>query len=445
MTFFCIYKKVYLLINFFKIMEFRVNKLDETKQEVEFEVPYSELEPHFEKSFKKYQKKAQIPGFRKGKAPVSMIKRMYGDLLEQGSLEDVANEVFRDYLEKNDVKPIGEGALIDLNYEPKHLFTFKIKYEVRPDIKIENYKGIEVTKTVYKVDDKMIDEEIEYLRSKHCTYEEAQKAVDDEHVVTADISKLDDSGIELIGQQDKAVKIYLNDKHINKELKDQLENIEMVEERVVMIPTEDGGKTEKFKIKAVKIEKVIFPELKEEFFKHIYHNDEIKTETEFRGKVRSELEGIYNNITEQEIRNNIVSEMIKLNEVPVPDILVENVLNSFIEDMKSQNPKRELPKDFDEEEFRKTKRVDAILRVKWYLIRDKIIEMEKIEVTDEDIQPLIEADSKRYNLPADKIKSIYEKNTEIKYRVLDDKLMKFLIDNAKIKEIEKSKEEKITT
>jgi FKBP-type peptidyl-prolyl cis-trans isomerase (trigger factor) len=106
--------------------------------------------------------------------------------------------------------------------------------------------------------------------------------------------------------------------------------------------------------------------------------------------------------------------MIKLNDVPVSDVLVENILDSYIEDIKNQNPKRELPKDFDEEEYRKTKRVDAILRVKWYLIRDKIIEIEKIEVTDEDIQPLIEADSKRYNLPVDKIKGIYEKNTEIK-------------------------------
>ncbi|HEY3250720.1 MAG TPA: trigger factor, partial [Ignavibacteria bacterium] len=390
-------------------MEFRINKLDETKQEVEFEVPYTELEPHFEKSFKKYQKKAQIPGFRKGKAPISMIKRMYGDLLEQGSLEDVANDVFREYLEKNDVKPLGEGSLMDINYEPKQLFTFKVKYEVRPDINIENYKGIEVSKTVYRIDEKMIDEEIEYLRSKHCTYEEAEKAIDEEYVVTADISKLDDSGIELIGQQDKGVKIYLNDKQLNNELKEQLENIEFGEERVVMIPTEAEGKTEKFKIKAIKIEKVIFPELNEEFFKHIYHNDEIKTETEFREKVRSELEGIYNNISDQELRNNIVSEMIKLNDVPVPDVLVENVLGSYIEDIKNQNPKRELPKDFDKEEYRKTKRVDAILRVKWYLMRDKIIELEKIEVTDEDMQPLIEADSKRYNLPADKIKGIYEK------------------------------------
>jgi len=426
-------------------MEFKVNKLDDTKQEVEFEVPYSELEPHFEKTFKKYQKKAEIAGFRKGKAPLSMIKRMYGDLIEQGSLEDVANEVFRDYLDKNSVKPLGEGSLTDINYEPKILFTFKVKYEVKPEIKLENYRGLEVTANVYKVDEKMIDEEIEYIRSKHCKYEESQKAENDEYVVLADITKLDDTGVELIGQTDKSVRIYLNDKHINKELKDQLEQITKGEERVVMLPGEKENTSEKFKIRALKIEKIIFPELNEEFFKHIYKSDDIKSEENFRNKVRTDLEIIYKNVSDQELRNNIVSEMIKLNDIPVPEVLIENVLNSFIEDIKSQNPKRELPKDFNEEEYRKTKRVDAILQVKWYLIRDKIVELEKMEVSDADLLPLIETDAVKYNIPVEKIKSIYEKNTDVRYRVLDDKLMKLLIENAKIKEIEKTKEENIIT
>jgi trigger factor len=124
----------------------------------------------------------------------------------------------------------------------------------------------------------------------------------------------------------------------------------------------------------------------------------------------------------------------------VPDTLVENILDSYIEELKQQNPKRQLAKDFDEEEYRRTRRADAILQVKWYLIRDKIIELEKIEVSDKDIEPVIQADAKRYNLPADKLKAIYEKNPDVRHRILDDKLMDFLIKNSKIKDVEKEKE-----
>ncbi len=156
--------------------------------------------------------------------------------------------------------------------------------------------------------------------------------------------------------------------------------------------------------------------------------------------MKTDLEGIYKNIGEQEVRNNIVSELIKLNDVPVPDALVENILNSYVEDVKNQNPKRQLPSGFDEEEFRRTKRAEAILQVKWYLIRDKIVEQEKMEVSDADLEPVIEADAKKYNLPVDKIKAVYENNADVKYRILDDKLMNFLIENAKVKEVLKTDE-----
>jgi trigger factor len=418
-------------------MEFKVNKVDEVKREVEIEITYADLTPFFEKAYTKFQKKAEIPGFRKGKAPISMLKRMYGDMIEQGSLEDVANDLYKKYLDDNHVHPLGEAALVDMDYEQKSLFKFKVKYEVKPELNLADYKGIEVSKTIHKIDEKNIDEEVKYMQSKHVTYEEAEKADGDEFTVTMDVQKLDDTGIEIIGQRDKDVKFYLNDPQINREFKEQLEGIAKGEERVLMLPGQEEEKIEKYKVFASKIEKVIFPELNEEFFKTIYKDADVKTTEEFRNRVKEDLEGIYKNISDQEVRNNVVNELIKLNDVTAPDALVENILTSYIEDVKNQNPKRQLPPDFNEEEYRKTKRVDAILQVKWYLIRDKIIELEKIEVTDADLEPVIEADAKKYNLPVDKIRKVYENNQEIKYRILDDKLMEFLIANAKIKEVER--------
>lgn len=418
-------------------MEFKINKIDAVKQEVEFELTYADLAPHFEKAFQKYQKKAEIPGFRKGKAPVSMIKRMYGDMIEQASLEDVANDVYKNYLDENHVHPLGEAQMVDMDYEAKQLFKFKIKYEIKPEFELADYKGVEVNRTIHNVDEKMVDDEVKYLQSKHVTYEDAPKADGDEFSLTMDVQKLDETGTEIIGQSDKDVRFYLNDPQINKEFKEQLAEISVGEERILNLPGQEEGTIEKYKVLCKKVDKVIFPELNEDFFKSIYKDEEIKTTEEFRGKVKKELEGIYKNIADQEIRNNIVSELIKLNEIPVPDALVENILNSYIEDVKNQNPKRQLPKEFDEEEYRKTKRADAILQVKWYLIRDKIIEMEKIKVTDKDLEPVIEADAKKYNLPVEKIKAVYENNPDVKYRVLDDKLMNFLIENAKIKDVER--------
>lgn len=424
-------------------METKTNSIDECKQEVEFEVPYEELTPHFEKSYEKYRKKLSVPGFRKGKVPISMLKKMYKDVIEQGSLEDASNEIFRDYLKSKEVPILGEGELVDMNYDPEKLFKFKVKYEIKPEIEIKQYKNLEITKTIYPVTEHSIDDEIKYLRSKNSAYEEANKAEDDEYVVTLDVQKLDDTGFPIIGESENGVRFYLNDEHLNKELKEQIKTFEKDEEKVLSVTPKDAEKTEKYKAKAVKIEKVILPELNKEFFEKFY-KDDVKTEEEFREHVKKDMEKIYIDMSNRELKDNIVNELIKVNDIPVPDVLVENVLNSYIEDVKNQNPKRELPPNFNEEEFRKTRRVDAILQVKWLLLREKLIDLEKLEVSEEDLKPVIEADAKKYNLPVDKIKSIYEKNEDIKYKILDNKLLDLLIQNSKIKETVKKEEHKIT-
>jgi len=416
-------------------MEFKINHIDKCKQEVEFDIPYSELTPQFEKAYKKYSNKVNIPGFRKGKIPFHILKKMYGDAIEQGSLEDVANDIFKEYIKNNNVQPLGEGSLVDMNYDPGGKFTFKVQFEVRPEFEIKNYKGLEITKTFHPVDEHMVEDEVNYLKSRYATFEEAEKADDDNYVVTADVQRLDDSGFPIIGELEKDVKFYLNDSGLSKELKDQLINISRKEERIISVTSQqDKNKKDKYKAKATKIERIILPSLDAEFFRKV-SKKEIKTTEEFKDNVKEDMEKIYQNMAEQDLRNNVVNELIKLNDIPVPDVLVENILNSYVEDVKNQNPKRELPPDFNEEEFRKTKRVDAILQVKWYLIRDKIIEMGKIDVTDEDMEPVIEADSKKYNIPVDKIRNVYKNNSDVKYKILDRKLMDFLIQNSQIKEV----------
>jgi len=422
-------------------MEFKLNSLDKCNQEVDFEIPYDELTPHFEKAFKKFQKEASVPGFRKGKVPISMLKRMHGEAIEKSSLEDIANDIFRDYLKENHVHLLSEGSLVDIDYEPKILLKFKVKYEILPDFELADYKGLEVNKTIYPVNEKAIDDEIEYLRARNCTYEEREKADADDYLLTFDVQKLDHAGFPVIGQSEKGVKFFLSDKQLSVELKNQLRGFTKDEERIVK--TKDGENDISYKMKCTKAEKILFPELNEEFFQKIYGDENVKDVKAFREKVNSDIENIYKNMSQRELNDTIVNDLIKINEIPVPDSLVEKVIDSYVHEVKHHNPKGKPPEDFDEQEFRKTKRVDAILEVKWYLVMDKIVEKEKLEITDADLEPLVEAESKKYNIPIEKIRSLYQKNEDVKRRMLETKVMEFLVKNANIKEVVKSEESKI--
>ena len=185
-----------------------------------------------------------------------------------------------------------------MNYEPGTVFKFKVQYEIKPEFELKQYKGLELNKTIYPVTDNVIEDEVKYLRSKNCTYREENKAADDEFVVTLDVQKLDDSGLPLIGQAEKGVKFYLNDAQLNKELKEQLLNIEKDEERILTLTPKEGEKQEKYKAKAEKIEKIILPELNKEFFEKFYKG-EANTEEEFKKRVKKDLVKIFSDMSSQ--------------------------------------------------------------------------------------------------------------------------------------------------
>src|SRR5437867_3108660 len=225
-------------------MEIKVNTIDSCKREVEFDIHAGEMLPYFEKAYLKYGNRVSVPGFRKGKAPVSIIKKLYGEAIEHDSLEDIASDTFNSYLKNEHIHILGEGSLSDMKYTPGSHFKFTIKYEVKPEFELRNYKGLQVTKPVYEVDEKMVDDEIKYLQAKYCTYENRDTADTDEYVITVELQKLDNNNFPIIGYKQDNIRIYLNDSGIEEEIKTQLRNINLNESRFVKLKSRDKDELE---------------------------------------------------------------------------------------------------------------------------------------------------------------------------------------------------------
>ncbi|MCB0725317.1 MAG: trigger factor [Ignavibacteriae bacterium] len=419
-------------------METNIKELEGCKREFEAVLGYDELTPYFDKAIEKYREKAVIPGFRKGKAPISMIKKRFGESIEYTSLEDIANEVFSKYMMDNDVDMIGHGKMTDLDYLPKEKFTFKVEFEVKPEVKLENYKGFDLTKKKYVIDDSLVDEEVNYHKLNNAELAMDAEALDDDYVVTADVQTLDDAGNIIIGQGQKDVKLYLGNKDLLPEFKSALEGIKEGEDRIVNTKTKDGN-PQKVKLSATKVEKMIYPEMNEEFFKKITGKEDVKTEEEFREAIRGELAKIYNDHGEQHLRNDLISEVVKNNDITIPDTFTEAILKSILEDYKKQLPKNyELtPEQLDE--FNKSRKADAIFQAKWFLIREKLAEMENITAEDSDYMELAEENSARFNIPADKLVEVYKENNDIRSSIISRKVLDFLEKNSNITEEEEVK------
>ncbi len=419
-------------------MEIKQNDIDRSKRSIEAELSYEELTPHFDKAAAEYKKKATIPGFRKGKAPLNMIKKLYGDGLEYNALEDIANDVFQKYIIDNNVDILGKGAITDMDYKPKEKLNFKIEYEVMPEIKIDKFKGLELRKTKYIIDDSLVDDEIQYHKFRNAANEIDGIASDDNYIITVDLQNLDEAGNILIGQSQKDLRIYLGNAEIYPEFKEGFKGIKEGEVKIIDSKNAEGG-PKKVQVSCTKVEKIVYPEMNEEFFKKVTGKDGINTEEEFKAEIKGELEKIYDGISDRKLRADTISEMIKENDVEAPDVYVNFILKAMIDDLKHQYPKHELPKDFNAEEFKKEKRVDAIIQSKWYLIREKLIESEKITVSEEDYKKIAEENSAKYNIPADKLIESYKDNEDVKMKIMNDKVLDLILENAKIEEISELK------
>jgi trigger factor len=420
-------------------METNIKDLGNCKKEFEATISYEELIPQFENAIIKYRQKVQIPGFRKGKAPLSMVKKLYGDSIEYTSLEEITEELFKNYIEENKIRMIGKGVLKDMDYKPKESLLVKVEFEVIPEVVVENYKNLDLTRTKFIVDESLVDEELIYMNLKFAQYEIDGQAMDDEYMITFDTQEVDDTGNVIVGKTEKDIRIYLGSKHLEKDYKEGLKGIRENEERIIEVTNPANQEKKKLQIKCTKIEKIVKPEMNEETYKKFTGREDIKTEEEMRKVIKEEIQKAYDNVSNQRLKDSVLGEIIKANEILVPDFYVNLILDDFVKEHKHKHGKHDHMKEFNEEEFRQQQRPNAIFNTKWFLIKEKIVELEKIELIDEDYNKLAEDSAKRYNIPADKLIEVYKANEDIKSQLLADKVLDFIIKNSNVSEVEEIK------
>ena len=148
-------------------MDTKVNILTDCEHELEVTLSYDEIKGDIDKAYKEEGKTIQIPGFRKGKAPLAMLKRMYGDAIEYKASEKIANDRYWKIVDEQKLEPISAPSMTNLDFQPGEKLAFSVKYEVKPKLELKDYKGLEIEKPIFKVKDESIENEVKLaLKSK---------------------------------------------------------------------------------------------------------------------------------------------------------------------------------------------------------------------------------------------------------------------------------------
>ena len=416
-------------------MQVTVSDISAVQKEMHIHVSAEELVPHFDRAYREEQSKIAIKGFRRGKAPLDLVKKLYGEAIEYDALSTIANDFYRKVAEERLVRPIGDPVLTDMNYKRGEDLSFKIRYEIKPDFELHDYRDVAVEKIIHPVTDAEVEDEVRRIQKANSTLLDAPTASDDEHVVTADVQELDHTGAPLIGKKSTGLRIYLADESVHPNIKEALLGVSVGAARRATIENDRGESKQvsHFEFTVKTVQKVDLPDVTSEFVAQVTKS-KVSDPAEFRRKIHEDLEAYWKDFSERNVIDAIIREIVHRHDFTVPESMITSITDTYLEELKKEAPKKQLPRDFDEEKFRQEYRASAIFQAKWFLIREKISTAEHLEPTEAELEARAIADAPKSGIDPERLKKFYKSSSAMNDRIVTEKLMSLLRSTAKITE-----------
>jgi trigger factor len=356
--------------------------------------------PSFEKALKDYSKKANIPGFRKGMVPAGLSKKMYGpSLFTDEVLRSVDRELVS-YLQ-NDKLDIFAQPLpletdirqLDVNNPAEYTFHFEVG--MKPDFQLPDLGKAKVTGYKVTVTDEMINNEITRLQNRHGNMKDEDTVNSEENVLNVIFMEADENGHEIEGgiKKDNSllVKYFKEDFRSNligKVMNDfvivQLDKsfdekeLDFILSDLGLDKNDPASSKKLFKIQITKIGLLEKKELNEEFFNQLYPEQAIKTEADFRNKIKEEKEAYWKTQSRNQIHDQVFHELVDHTEITFPQDFLKKWLKTQHSTEKEQAPKSD---EQVEQEF-----PIFLNQLKWTLISDKIVQDSAIQVQPDEIR-----------------------------------------------------------
>jgi len=263
-----------------------------------------ELAPRFDKAFREYRKKINMPGFRPGQVPVAIVKKRFGKEIESEEINKYIQEVFRDEVVPK-FSPVGEPRFQDMKWENDEL-EVKLEIGVKPEFELKDVSGFTVDKMVHDVTGEEVDEELNHSLERGGTWKETEEEIDEKSRVTVDAVPLDKDGKPREEEQDADKELDLSDEE-NKEFLDALKGKKAGDE--VNVTLGEGDDAETFQLAVKKVQKLETPELNEEFVKEATRG-EATTVEDYRSRLKSQIQNYYDQVSNDMLKQEIMEQLI---------------------------------------------------------------------------------------------------------------------------------------
>ena len=413
------------------------------KREISVEIPAAEVARETEVQIQRYQKSARLPGFRAGHVPASIIKQRFGDGLKNDVAEALIPKYFRREAEKLGLIPVSQPRVTDLHMHEGEPLTFKATFEVLPEIQVEGYKDLRADKPEIVVSDEEVEQALASLREQHATYttvegrplaegDFAQASMDGKPKDGADVAEAKANPVHM-----DDVLIEMGGKNTVAEFSQNLIGASAGDERTFdVVYPEDiqdkrlAGKTFVYTVKVNGIKQKSLPELNDDFAKEL---GEFASLEAVRKQIRENMEAERRHTAERDSKDKLVAELVKRNEFEVPESLVDRQIDLRLERglraLAAQGMKMEDLKKMDLPRLRAGQREQAVQDVKSSLLLERIADLEKIGVSDEEVNRELEALAKQSKQTSEAVRARLTEDgglDRIRMRIRSEKTLEFL-------------------
>ena len=426
-------------------MTVKWEKLEGSEGKLTFEVSVERFHEAMDEAFKKVVKKVQAPGFRKGKMPRKMFNQMYGEeSLYNDAIDIVLPGAYSAAVDEADVDPIAAPEIDIEKLEKDEPVVFTALIALKPEVKLGDYKGLEVTRQSVEVTDEEIDAQLEQRReglAEMVVKEDG--AVEEGDTATIDFEGFAD-GEAFEGGQSENYELEVGSGSFIPGFEEQVVGMKTGEEKEIEITfpeeyhaAELAGKPATFKVTVNEIKSKEVPELDDELAKEL--DDSVSTVEELRAKVKAEAEEVKKNDSETSLRDDLVEQAASNAEMDIPQAMIDSETDRMMQDfeqrLSQQGMNLELYFQFsgqDEEALREQMKDDALSRVRVSLTLEAIGAAEDVQVDPKEVDAELEKMSEQFGMDVEQIKTTLGGTSVLENDLRFNQTVQLLVDNAKI-------------
>lgn len=415
-------------------MEINVKEINPYTQEMTVGLEWKELSDDFNKFIGKFGKQIKMPGFRPGKVPRPVLIKQFLPLIESQFVEDNVQKYYLEALRKKEVVPVNKAEIKDVHFHQNEHFNFTAVFEVEVEAKLPELKknSIKVERVVYIIDKEDINLTIDDMRRSRAEMRTVEDGAKEGDFILADLQKIDESGVPLIGEKLEKRYIKIGDGIFIGDNQKKLIGVKAGGKVQVMIPEGEEKKDAPYEISVINVEEEVLPEINMDFVKLM--DPDAKDVESWRNGVKERIEKSYRQRADEQFDRNISDALIKKIDPKFSPAMVESYLDHIIEDVTANNQGAKI----EEDKVRETYRSLSERNLKWYSIRKAIIKDQDFKISADEIKSEIVRLKEESPKQAQEIEKFYKKpsnRTRMEDDIMEKKILEYLTDFIKVKKV----------